>query len=57
MSAVVRLERAEQGVLEYIEDMLAELAAMAEGVGERKLGAGMRRLAIEAARAGADAED
>ena len=38
-------------VLEYIEDMLAELAGLAEDIGERKLGAGIRLLAIEAARA------
>ena len=39
-------------VLEYIEQMLSELAALAEGVGERRLATSMRLLAIEAARAG-----
>jgi hypothetical protein len=41
-------------VLEYIEDMLSGLAAMAEGVGERRLATSMRLLAIEAARAAPD---
>lgn len=41
-------------VLEYIEDMLAELAGLADSVGERKLSAGIRLLAIEAARASPD---
>ena len=38
-------------VLDYIEDMLAELAGLAERIGERKLASSMRLLAIEAARA------
>jgi len=50
MPATSRLEAASEGVLEYIEDMLAQLATLAEGAGERKLGASLRLLAIEAAR-------
>jgi hypothetical protein len=57
MPANPRLEAASQGVLEYIEHMLAELATLAESVDERKLGAGIRLLAIEAARAGPDRTD
>jgi hypothetical protein len=39
-----------QSVAEYIEEMLAELAALAETNGMRKLGGSLRLLAIEAAR-------
>jgi len=49
MRATSRLEAPSQSVLEYIEEMLAELATLAEGVGERRLGASLRLLAIEAA--------
>ena len=44
-------------VLEYIEQMLSELAAMAEGAGERRLATSMRLLAIEAARAAPEHQD
>ena len=44
-------------VLEYIEQMLCELAAMAEGAGERRLATSMRLLAIEAARSGPADQD
>ena len=44
-------------VLEYIEQMLSELAAMAEGAGERRLATSMRLLAIEAARSGPADQD
>ena len=37
-------------VLEYIEEMLNELAGLAEQGGERTLGAGIRLLAQQAAR-------
>ena len=43
-------------VLEYIEEMLSELAALAEGSGERRLATSMRLLAIEAARLGPKAQ-
>lgn len=51
MRATSRLEAASQSVVEYVEEMLAELATLAESVGERKLGASLRLLAIEAAQA------
>jgi len=57
MPANSRLEAASQGVLEYIEDMLAELATLAESVGERNLGASIRLLAIEAARSGPERQE
>ena len=44
-------------VLDYIEDMLAGLAQLAEQAGERKLAAGIRLLAIEAAIASSDTGD
>lgn len=43
-------------VLDYIEDMLAGLAELAEQAGERKLAASIRLLAIEAAIASPDGE-
>ncbi len=43
-------------VLDYIEDMLAGLAQLAEQAGERKLAAGIRLLAIEAAIAAPDTD-
>ena len=45
-----RAEAPPQSVAEYIEEMLAELAALAETNGMRKLGGSLRLLAIEAAR-------
>lgn len=44
-------------VLQYLEEMLAELAAMAEGVGERRIATSLRLLAIEAAQAVAEPAD
>ena len=44
-----------EDVLEYIEDMLAGLAKLAEEAGERKLAVGIRLLAIEAAHAAPEA--
>ena len=44
-------------VLEYIEQMLSELAALAESSGERRLATSMRLLAIEAARSGPADQD
>lgn len=41
---------APEGVAEYIEDMLAELATMAEGIGQTDLAMRLRLTAIEAAR-------
>jgi hypothetical protein len=52
MRARSRIDAASQSVLEYIEEMLAELATLAESVDERKLGASIRLVAIEAAQAG-----
>ena len=37
-------------ILEYVEEMLLELAGLAEGAGEKTLGAGIRLLAVQAAR-------
>jgi hypothetical protein len=54
MRATSRIDAASQSVLEYIEEMLAELATLAESVQERKLGASIRLVAIEAAQAGPD---
>ena len=51
MPASAAIDAPPADILEYIEEMLAELAGLAESVGERKLGAGIRLLAIEAARA------
>ena len=48
--ASARADSPPQSVAEYIEEMLAELATLAEAHGLRKLGGGMRLLAIEAAR-------
>ena len=41
---------AREQILEYIEEMLMELAGLAEGAGEKTLGAGIRLLAVQAAR-------
>jgi hypothetical protein len=49
-AATARAEAPPQSVAEYIEEMLAELAALAESNGMRKLGGSLRLLAIEAAR-------
>jgi len=54
MAAAARAENSPDSIAEYIEDMLSELAAMAETIGERKLATSMRLLAIEAARVGDD---
>jgi len=51
-AASARADTPPQSVAEYIEDMLAELAELAEGNGLRKLGGSLRLLAIEAAREG-----
>jgi len=57
MRAAASAEPPPDSVVEYIEQMLSELAAMAEGIGERRLATSMRLLAIEAARAGTEARD
>ena len=49
-AATARAEAPPPSVAEYIEEMLAELAALAEANGMRKLGGSLRLLAIEAAR-------
>lgn len=49
-AATARAEAPPQSVAEYIEEMLAELACLAEVNGMRKLGGSLRLLAIEAAR-------
>ena len=46
-----RLERSPQAVREYIESMLAELADLAAGTGDRRLASTLRLLALDAARA------
>ena len=51
MRASVSLQAPPQSIAEYIEEMLSELALLAESAGERKLATSMRLLAIEAARA------
>jgi hypothetical protein len=43
-------DTAPQSIAEYIEEMLAELATLAEANELRKLGGSLRLLAIEAAR-------
>ena len=48
--AANRTGRSRQDVREYIEDMLAELADLAAGSGDRRLAATLRLLALEAAR-------
>ena len=45
-----RADRSPQDVRDYIEDMLAELAELAAGVGDRRLAATLRLLALDAAR-------
>jgi hypothetical protein len=49
-AASARADAPPQSVAEYIEEMLAELAKLAEANGLRKLGGSLRLLAIEAAR-------
>jgi hypothetical protein len=49
-----RIDAASQSVVEYVEEMLAELATLAESIGERKLGASIRLVAIEAAQLSPD---
>jgi len=49
-AASAPVDTAPQSVAEYVEEMLAELAALAEANGLRKLGGSIRLLAIEAAR-------
>jgi hypothetical protein len=56
MRASASFEAAPHSVAEYIEEMLSELAVLAEGIGERKLAASMRLLAIEAARLSPDGD-
>ncbi|HEX8570774.1 MAG TPA: hypothetical protein VF699_12760 [Caulobacteraceae bacterium] len=46
-----RADRSPQDVRDYIEEMLAELAELAAGVGDRRLAATLRLLALDAARA------
>ena len=57
MRASASFEDPPHNIVEYIEEMLAQLAGMAEGIGERKLAASMRLLAIEAARAAPEPQD
>jgi len=52
MPAADRAAAPSQSVAEYIEEMLAELAKLAEANDLRKLGGSLRLLAIEAAREG-----
>ncbi len=54
MRAAASRQPSPKDVAEYIEQMLSELAAMAESIGEHRLANGMRLLAIEAARSGTD---
>ncbi|HEX6866538.1 MAG TPA: hypothetical protein VF122_04840 [Caulobacteraceae bacterium] len=54
MRAAARRPIPPADVLEYIEQMLSELAAMADDAGQHGLATGMRLLAIEAARSGTD---
>jgi hypothetical protein len=51
-AASARADTQPQSVAEYIEEMLAELARLAEANELRKLGGSLRLLAIEAAREG-----
>jgi hypothetical protein len=49
-AASARADTPPQSIAEYIEEMLAELATLAEANELRKLGGSLRLLAIEAAR-------
>ena len=57
MRAAAHVIAPPESVAAYIEDMVGELATMAEGIGQKRLATSLRLLAIEAARAVPESED
>jgi hypothetical protein len=50
MRAAAQIQAPPESVAAYIEEMAAELATLAERVGERNLAASLRLVAVQAAR-------